>query len=112
MNRHDPLNTPTRTLRAEGRSEPDFPTALRLRSTTFYRTVLALPLLALIALFASGRAQAYWTLVFLPFTDPGRAPSLAGFGTAFATGALWLAANIPLMFASWELGSSTPRRDG
>ncbi len=85
--------------------------ALRVRSTTFYRAVLALPLVVLIALFASGTAQAYWTLAFSSITDPHRAPSLAGFEAAFASAVLWIAAIAPLLFAAWELGKQhTPAR--
>jgi hypothetical protein len=61
--------------------------------------VLALPLLALAALLATGRAQAYWTAFAWD-----RPPRPDAFASQFLTALLWMAACTPLIFAAWELG--------
>jgi hypothetical protein len=73
----------------------------RDRSTAFYRTVLAIPLLTVAYLVASGRFTAYFQLFASATRGHG---DLAGFDSAFVTGLLWVASLAPLTFAAWELG--------
>ncbi len=71
------------------------------RSTTFYRSVLVLPVLMLGYLVVSGRLAAYWHEFApggAPPTDPG------AFADGAVTALLWLAAFAPLMYAAWEIG--------
>lgn len=72
------------------------------RSTTFYRVVLALPLLVLAYLVAGGRLVAYWRLFQGAMAQ--RPPGDAAFASAFVTALLWVTASGPLLYAAWEIG--------
>ena len=77
----------------------------RLRSRSFYRVVLLLPLAMLAYLVASGRAAAYWRLFFPRGASwPPLAPEPGTFNSAFVTGLFWSVSLAPLAFAAWEIG--------
>ena len=74
----------------------------RRRSPALYRLVLAIPLVMLLYLIASGRAGAYVHL----FGTAARGPvDEQAFDDAFLTGILWIVSVTPLMLAAWELGA-------
>src|SRR5688572_11696010 len=73
--------------------------APRFRSRAFYRIVLALPIVAIVGLLATGRLQAYFRIFSLE-ADVGPAQIQAGWITAL----IWMAAIAPLGFAAWEIG--------
>ncbi|HEY9428300.1 MAG TPA: hypothetical protein VIR34_14175 [Gemmatimonadaceae bacterium] len=75
--------------------------ALPRRSPTFYRLVLALPVLMLGYLLASGRLAAYWHF-FSPGSTPPTDSRIVMNGVI--TVLLWLGAVAPLMYAAWEIG--------
>jgi hypothetical protein len=84
-------------------SSDDVMTA-RVRSRTFDRVVLALPVATLACLVASGRFIAYWRLLW-----PPHEPAPGEFKSAFLTALLWIGAVSPLLFAAWE---NPPRTHG
>jgi hypothetical protein len=71
------------------------------RSTSFYRAVIAIPLLSLAYLIASGRFVAYFHL--MASSTRGQV-NVTDFDSAFVTSLIWVASVAPLMFAAWELG--------
>ncbi|HJU69011.1 MAG TPA: hypothetical protein VJ650_12305 [Gemmatimonadaceae bacterium] len=73
--------------------------APRFRSRAFYRTVLALPVVAMVGLLATGRLQAYFRMFSL---DEGI--SAGEMKAAWITGFIWMLATVPLLFAAWEIG--------
>lgn len=94
---------------------PDSRTAtpVRTRSRGFYRVTLALALVALVVMLASGHFQS----VFGMLTHRGGVPPAITperFGSMFLMNLAWLAGIAPLCFAAWELGSqrTAARRGG
>ena len=75
---------------------------MRQRSVWFYRGVLALPLLMLGFLIASGRASAYWAMFSSAVRERG-APQAVDMRDYFATVILWIVSILPLSFAAWEI---------
>ena len=71
----------------------------RFRSRAFYRVVLGLPVVAILALVATGRLQAYFRMFSLD-ADVTQAEIQAG----WVTGLIWMIAIAPLAFAAWEIG--------
>jgi len=71
------------------------------RSAAFYRTVIAIPVLTLAYLVASGRFTSYFQL----FASASRGRGdVAAFNSGFVTGLLWVASLAPLTYAAWDLG--------
>ena len=84
-------------------ADPTVDTGPRLRSRGFYRAVLLLPVVVLVALLATGRLQESIGMT-LGALFGGPLPTHERFMRAWFTNLFWVLGCAPLAFASWELG--------